>query len=94
VAAVSAHTALGGTPQYPRRDHQDDDRPDQGTEHAAPVEDVGVADAEAHREDELADEGSEQAEPDRNQPGHWPAHIPEDIARNEHAGHDPAEQAE
>jgi hypothetical protein len=48
----------------------------------------------ADREDEIADEGSEQAEPDRNQPGHWPAHIPEDIARNEHAGHDPAEQAE
>jgi len=30
----------------------------------------------------------------RNEPGQWPAQLPECVARNEDAGHDSAEQAE
>jgi hypothetical protein len=81
-------------PHDQRRDQQHEDRPDQGTEHAAPVEDVGVADAEADGEDEVADKGSDQPEHERGEPGQRPAHLPEGVARNEHPGHDPAEQAE
>ena len=44
-------------PQHPRHDEQDDNRPDQGTQHAAPVEDVGVADTETYREDQVAEQG-------------------------------------
>src|SRR5262249_58941371 len=67
VAVMSARAARGGPAEYPRRDQQDDDRPNQGTEHAAPVEDVRVADAEANREAEGTDEGCEKDEPDENQ---------------------------
>src|SRR5262245_55331992 len=81
-------------PHHPREDKQDDDRPDEGAQHAAPVEDVGVADAEPDREDEVTEQRAQQAEPERDQPGHRPAHVPEGVVRNEYPGHDSAEQAE
>jgi hypothetical protein len=82
------------SPEHPRHDDQDDDRPDQGTQHATPVEDVGVTDPEADGEDEITDQGPDQAEPERYQSGLRPAHVLEGIAGDEHAGHDSAEQAE
>src|SRR5580693_4922748 len=80
--------------QHQRRNHQNDDRPDESAQDAAPVEDVGVADAEANREDQVADQSPDQAEHDRDEPGHRPFHVPEGITGNEYAGHDSAEQAE
>src|SRR5689334_19507149 len=46
-------------PHHEREDQQDDDRPDEGAQHAAPVEDVGVTDAEPDREDEITDQRSQ-----------------------------------
>src|SRR5262249_40593260 len=81
-------------PHHESEDQQDDDRRDEGAQHATPVEDAGITDAEADREDEVTDEGPQQAEPERHQPGPRPAHVPEGIVGNEDAGHDSAEQAE
>jgi hypothetical protein len=53
----------GTPPQDPGRDHQDDDRPDQSAQHPAPVENIGVANAETDREDQVADQGPDQADP-------------------------------
>ena len=86
--------AARGTPEHQRRERQNDERPDQRAYHTAPVEDAGVADAKANGEDEVADQGPGQAEHERNQPRPRSPHLPEGIVRNEHAGHDSAEQAE
>ena len=57
--------------------------PMRALEHSAPVEDIGVTDAEADREDEVTDQRSDQAEPEGKEPGHRTAHLPEGIAGNE-----------
>lgn len=44
-----------------------DDRSDEGTQDATPVEDVTITDTENDREDEVADQRSDQAEHDRNE---------------------------
>ena len=72
-----------------RRDQQHDDRSDQGTQHAAPVEYVGVADAEADGEDQVTDHGATQADP--SETARLPAQAPEGVGGNENPGDDPAE---
>src|SRR5215469_13702291 len=55
-------------PHHEREDQQDDNRPDEGAQHATPVEDVGITDTEPDRKDEVTEQGSQQAEPERDQP--------------------------
>jgi hypothetical protein len=92
--AIYVPLSPGTAPKGQRRDQQDDNRSDQGTQHATPVEDVGITDAKANREDEVADQGSDQAQHEGNEPGQRSAHVPEGIARNNYAGYDSAEKAE
>ena len=85
---------LGDSPDQPPGDRYHDERADQRAEHTTPIEDVRVADAEQDREDQVPDQGTEQAQCEGDKPGLGARHVAEDVAGDEHASDDTAEQTE
>ena len=80
--------------QEPPEDPQDDERADDRREEAAPVEDIGVADAEPEGEDHVANECTQETRSQGHAPRGRSAHFSEEVARHQHPRDNPRYKAE